>query len=140
MKNLQTLGKFWLPAIVWAVVIFLFSNFSTTSVAPVTWQDFLVKKTIHLIEYAVFFTLWFRAFKNTFDYPLQKVAIWVFILTVLYAASDEIHQTFVDGREGTMRDVIIDSAGALSAWILIWRYLPKAPGKLKSWAKDWQLI
>lgn len=137
---MKKLTKFWLPAVIWAVIIFLFSNFPTARVAPVSWQDFLFKKTIHLTEYAIFFTLWFRALKNTANFSLPKTARWVFIWTVLYAVTDEFHQTFIDGREGTVRDVIIDGVGALLAWLLIWRYLPKAPGRLKSWAKSWQLI
>jgi Predicted integral membrane protein len=40
-------------------------------------------------------------------------SLTAFLLTVLYAASDEIHQTFVDGRSGELRDVLIDSSGAL---------------------------
>ena len=38
-----------------------------------------------------------------------------------YAITDELHQTLVDGRVGTWRDVLIDSAGALTAALLIRR-------------------
>lgn len=40
-------------------------------------------------------------------------ALPAWILCVLYAISDEYHQTFVSGRSGEVRDVLIDSAGAL---------------------------
>jgi VanZ family protein len=36
-----------------------------------------------------------------------------FVLTALYAASDEFHQTFVSGRSGQPLDVLIDSFGAI---------------------------
>lgn len=48
-------------------------------------------------------------------------SIWLAILIcVLYAISDEVHQTFVPGRGGMISDVILDSLGAA---IGIWVYL-----------------
>ena len=38
----------------------------------------------------------------------------------LYAVSDEVHQTFVEGRLGTPRDVAIDLVGILVG-VLAWR-------------------
>ena len=37
------------------------------------------------------------------------------LLAVLYAFSDEWHQTFVPGRKGTLRDVAINAVGAVGA-------------------------
>lgn len=37
----------------------------------------------------------------------------------LYACSDEFHQTFVKGRSGELRDVGIDTAGALCGALLV---------------------
>lgn len=34
-------------------------------------------------------------------------------ICILYAASDEFHQTFVNGRSGELRDIVIDSSGAI---------------------------
>lgn len=42
-----------------------------------------------------------------------------FVLSIIYAASDEIHQYFVPGRSMQFSDVVLDSAGALSAIIFI---------------------
>jgi VanZ family protein len=40
------------------------------------------------------------------------------LLAIVYAASDEIHQTLVPGRNGSILDVLIDGSGALTAlWI-----------------------
>lgn len=36
------------------------------------------------------------------------------MICILYAISDEVHQLFVPGRGGQVRDVIIDSAGAIA--------------------------
>lgn len=48
--------------------------------------------------------------------PGKDSANWkaAFVLTALFAASDEWHQTFVPGRDGNVRDVLIDCAGALT--------------------------
>ena len=35
----------------------------------------------------------------------------VLILSVLYAFSDEFHQSFVPGRDATLKDVLYDTAG-----------------------------
>ena len=43
-----------------------------------------------------------------------------FVLSLLYAISDELHQTFVPGRSGRLTDVGFDSLGALLALGLVW--------------------
>jgi VanZ family protein len=40
------------------------------------------------------------------------------LIATLYACSDEWHQTFVPGREGTVHEVVIDSVGIVGAWAL----------------------
>lgn len=92
------------------------------------------------MEYACLFILFYRALKNTSNLPSPKIALWAFILTFFYAISDEYHQTFIPGRTGTLRDVMIDTGGEILAWIGIWKYLPKAPAKLKSLAKKLEMI
>lgn len=51
--------------------------------------------------------------------------VFVFLFCVLFAVSDEIHQLFVDGRGGQVRDILIDSSGALTGiglYMLIYRF------------------
>ncbi|MFH1171425.1 MAG: VanZ family protein, partial [bacterium] len=43
-------------------------------------------------------------------------------LSILYAASDELHQTFVPGRQGTLWDVVIDGFGIAVVLLLWWRF------------------
>ena len=68
-----------------------------------TW-DTVLRKLAHMAEYGVLWFLWWRAL----DYgsPVPAIAI-----TLLWAASDEFHQSFVDGRHGTPWDVAIDAVG-----------------------------
>ena len=51
------------------------------------------------------------------------------ILSLIYAVTDEIHQTFVPTREGRFRDVIIDLIGIL----IMYTFIKKTLDKLKNW-------
>lgn len=49
-------------------------------------------------------------------------ALVALLLSSLYAISDEYHQTFVPGRNGTLADVLVDGVGmvlALGIWLLV---------------------
>ncbi len=41
------------------------------------------------------------------------------LLSIVYAAADEVHQLFVSGRSGSPVDVMIDTAGALLALVVL---------------------
>ncbi|PIU03764.1 VanZ family protein [Candidatus Shapirobacteria bacterium CG08_land_8_20_14_0_20_39_18] len=122
---------YWLPVIIWVSVIFFLSSNPVASASAIDWQDFLVKKTAHVIEYAILFILLYRATKNV---------LISLLFVVIYAATDEYHQTFVFGRTGKLRDVLIDAGGGVIGWLIIRKLLPKAPLKLKNWAKKLELI
>lgn len=140
MARLKRLVKFWLPLFVWVWLIYFFSSRPTVVVSEIYWPDFFFKKTIHLIEYGLLFVLFYRALKGTLKRDLFHLAFFAFLLSVLYAISDEYHQTFILGRTGTLRDIIIDSIGAGLVWILIWKWLPRAPKKLRNWAKKLEVV
>jgi VanZ family protein len=67
-----------------------------------------------MIEYAILCALFWQALG--FRRPG-----WAWSLTVLYAASDEFHQTFVPGRHGWYGDLVVDATGALLAALALWR-------------------
>jgi VanZ family protein len=113
----------WLPVIFWCGLIFYLSSFHKIQASPVGWQDFIIRKTAHFSEYAILFLHFYRAFKNTTKFYFKKI-IWLsFCLTVLYALSDELHQTFVSGRSGRFFDIGIDTLGALFGLIIVKNYL-----------------
>ena len=89
--------------LVWAGVIFAFSSIPSLSTHLGTW-DYVLRKLAHMTEYAVLALLLVRATGS---------ALWAFVLTVAYACTDELHQTFVRGRHGSPIDVGIDAIGAL---------------------------
>lgn len=124
----------WGPVLVWTSLIFLLSTRQSITVSDDYVWNFVFFKTLHLIEYAVLFLLYVRAFNLTI---VMKPAYFfiAFLFTVLSGVIDELHQMFVPTRQGTIRDVIIDATGALSVWIFLHIMSLKAPKKLKKLVK-----
>lgn len=104
----------WLPPVIWMIFIFLLSAHHKVVIGQVYWQDVVIKKAIHMLEYAVLYFLFFRAVKKNKSKKTDNADyITSLFLTLAYAFLDEIHQTFVPTREGVIRDVGIDSIGIL---------------------------
>jgi VanZ family protein len=93
-----------------ALIFALSAQPSLPEVPRPAW-DLLLKKGAHMGAYAILLLLLWRAFSR------QTQCAWplgtAFLLTVLYAASDEFHQTFVPDRNGWIGDVLVDAVGAL---------------------------
>lgn len=128
---------YWIPSILLSLLIFTLSSRPKISLSDKTIVDFIIFKSLHMIEYALLFLLNYQAISNTTKINKKKVGLLAFLLTIVYAISDEIHQTYVPTREGRLRDVGFDTIGALIALFIIWRLLPKLPGKLIKLAKGW---
>ena len=109
---------YWLPPVAWMSLIFGLSAQPALPQAPDELLDTLLKKGAHVIEYAILTVLLWRAW-NARQRPVASLAL-AFVLAVLYAASDEFHQTFVPGRLGRVQDVLIDSLGAALATLGVW--------------------
>lgn len=88
-----------------------------------TVQSF-VRKTGHVTEFAILAILVSRALRSgAKNAPARwnwRVATLAFVITALYAVSDEIHQAFVPTRQGSPLDVLIDSCGAAAGLALMW--------------------
>ena len=131
----------WLPAVSIAIAIFMFSaqpadesteTSDRTSQALLYFSNQLniieleqgnleylceimsapVRKSAHMLEFAaldlsILFALSF------WDMHGKRLLLTALFMTVLYACSDEFHQLFVPGRAGMIRDVLIDSVGAV---------------------------
>jgi len=111
---------YWLPSLIWMFIVFGFSAQPSLHISAVNWQDFIIRKSAHFIEYLILFYLYYFALRKTTRLSPQKARNLALFTAVIYACTDEIHQLFVAGREGRIRDVIIDSLGASLGW-LIWR-------------------
>jgi VanZ family protein len=81
--------------------------------------DLVGRKVLHATEYAVLCALWWRALRTVTG---ERTALAsAAAIAVAYAVTDEFHQTFIPGRNGSPVDVGIDAAGTLLAAFLIRR-------------------
>jgi len=96
--------------LVWMVGIFWFSSMPNLSSGLK--EDFILRKLAHCFEYAVLTFLFFRVLRRRVESP-WNVFFGAAIFSIGYALTDEIHQTFVFGRSGIIKDVLIDSIGVL---------------------------
>lgn len=78
-----------------------------------------VRKSAHLAEYAVLGLLAFRALRISLAISLARTALLGLGVVLAVAATDEIHQSFVPSRTGTIVDVGIDFAGGALGVLLI---------------------
>lgn len=150
----------WLPAAIIIVLIFLFShkpadnsNESSLTVAnkvltiyeTITDHPYdkvkrlnlleninhIVRKGAHFTEYALL------AFALAFHFCVCKWSKFkIFSLSAvvasIYAMTDEYHQTFIEGRSGQIRDVMIDASGAVTGalcFLLLTTLIMKFSGK-----------
>jgi VanZ family protein len=124
----------WVPPVAWTTVVlsFSFDTFSADNtggvlapllawllpgLAPATLESIhaLIRKSAHVTEYAVLAALWWRAFARG-NPGRPTAAAWLTLaIGVVVAAADEAHQSLVPSRTGSVRDVVIDTAGVLLA-------------------------
>lgn len=73
-----------------------------------------------LAHFSIYFLLAFFIilYLNEFDITLKKKILVTILVCFIYACTDEIHQLFVLGRSGAIRDVFIDTIGAELALII----------------------
>ncbi|MBU1319901.1 MAG: VanZ family protein [candidate division Zixibacteria bacterium] len=123
MEGTKSFYKYVLPAILYAVVIFIVS--SIPSLTPprlgTSWDD----KIYHFIEYAGFGFLIFRAFlswKQTS--PVGRRTLLTLLIGISIGAVDELHQHFIRNRVPEFSDWYADSAGivagTIAALLLVW--------------------
>lgn len=79
--------------------------------------QFVVRKGAHFSVYTALGISLFSAMLLTFKAKL--LWLWAWLTAVLYAISDEVHQFFVPGRSMELRDVLIDSSGALLGILIV---------------------
>lgn len=111
------------------VVGFLYRNYDELPVTRQTeifdtWH-LLIRKCAHMTEYAILAVIfcmlaltfeWFAGTLNRFHW---KAIIITLIFTVVFATTDELHQGFVEGRNPSITDIIIDTVGAFLGLILL---------------------
>jgi VanZ family protein len=152
VSNGRVFLKYWLPVLLWMVIIFSASgdtmSFQHSSrilgpllhwlfpkVSRETLQTFvtIIRKCAHVTEYAALALLFWRAFwkpqKDDSRPWSWRVARNALLCSALYAATDEFHQMFVPTRQGMLTDVLIDITGAALGLLLAWA--------VRRWLKKW---
>lgn len=114
----------YLPPVLWAVLIFVFSSQTTLPGFEESAYDFILKKTAHIGVYLILYLLVLRSVKLTIKNKYDKLIIWLPILIcLLYATSDEFHQSLVPGRYSTIRDIGYDMLGVSIAFLKKYSYI-----------------
>ena len=136
----------WLMVIIWIVIIFILSAMparesssrsklvidkSMNIVTKITNRDIsandikiivnkvnpVFRKAMHVFVYFILSILLLMAL-NTTNISRNKMYIMVILLCVIYAISDEYHQTMVLGRCGRLKDILIDTGGSVIGLLL----------------------
>ncbi len=129
----------WILVIGWMLLIYIFSNqpaevsnennkfviyvfnwlgLDLNSILG-TFSDFIVRKAAHFIIYFILYILLYRAINTEKNSDIKGFIVPILIV-FLYACSDEIHQAFVPGRGPAFRDVLVDTAGGLTAFLVVY--------------------
>ena len=113
----------WGPVLVVMLLIFLASDTPGSSIPTFGIIDYVVKKGGHMTGYALLSMACLHGLTGKNRPNRTRVAAAVAI-AVLYAITDEFHQTLTPGRTASITDVGIDAIGAILgvfAWIGIRR-------------------
>lgn len=79
----------------------------------------IVRKTAHFSIYAMLGILTTSFMLTIENKKIGKIMIIALLFCFLYAITDEFHQTFIIGRSGEFRDVLIDTTGACIGSFLV---------------------
>lgn len=79
----------------------------------------LVRKTAHFTIYTLL-GLFLMLVLNTININLKERILISWMIGIIYAIGDEIHQYFIPGRTPMMTDVIIDSIGVLCGILIVY--------------------
>ena len=141
-RDRNNLLKAWIAAILWLIVIAIESSAMLSArntsriLYPILhflfgldWEHFhhwhfYIRKTGHVVGYAILSILLFRAWRATLPaVPNVKWTLrWatIALLGAAFVASlDEWHQSFLPSRTGRWQDVVLDTSAALAAQALI---------------------
>lgn len=80
--------------------------------------SFIVRKCAHFLEYLILGISMIISVRDLSSWNRWKSGTMALLICAVYAATDELHQMFVQGRSCEVRDILIDSLGALTGILL----------------------
>jgi VanZ family protein len=79
-----------------------------------------IRKSGHIIEYFILGLLLLRAFRmGSKELKMRRRTFFSIIVVILYAATDEFHQSLVSGRTASLFDICLDTLGGILAQTVI---------------------
>lgn len=122
----------WIPALAWAAVIFQLSSMPS----PPT-LDRVSDKQAHAFAYAILALACIVGLTGASIHRVtRRVLVTAVVMSVIYGASDELHQLFVEGRSAEVADLVADALGALLAAVLVWAWailVARRPSVVRRW-------
>ena len=128
---MREIARAWLPVVLWMTLMFIgstdlmsaghtsrfltpFLRWLDPAISPeaIAQAQFFVRKAAHVTEYAILSGLLFRALRDPLGGFWRRAAFALFP-AILFAATDEWHQSFVATRTASLGDVCLDSLGAV---------------------------
>ena len=79
----------------------------------------IVRKTAHFVIYFCLGGSLMILFQDFHSLTIRDI-LYTVLIVFLYACTDEIHQTFIEGRTGSFIDVLIDTSGGLVSSLLFY--------------------
>ncbi|MDE0470254.1 MAG: VanZ family protein [Candidatus Poribacteria bacterium] len=119
--------KYWAPPLLYMALIFGISSLEQPPLPMPEFEWLTIDKLYHFIEYAILGGLLTRAFVKASPSIISSRFTWhaAVVLSILYGASDEWHQTFVPGRFATLADWVADVLGSIAGVLVVYLYYKK---------------
>jgi len=103
----------WTPTILWATLIFFLSSIPSLKASDNPFIQNLINTLGHLTEYLVLYLLINRSLrKDNYTGNICKASAFA---SFWYAVLDELHQSFIPGRQMDAKDVLFDTLGIVVA-------------------------
>ena len=121
------LMKYWVPPLLYMALIFGVSSLEQPQLPMPKFEWLTIDKLYHFIEYTILGGLLTRALVKAKPPVVPSKYIWLVaaVLSMLYGASDEWHQTFVPGRCATLADWVADALGSIAGVLTVYLYYKK---------------
>ena len=116
--------KYWAPPLLYMALIFAISSLEQPPFPMPEFEWLTIDKLYHFIEYAILGGLlaWALAKAKPSVVPSKLIWLVATVLSILYGASDEWHQTFVPGRFATLADWAADVLGSIVGVLSVYLY------------------
>lgn len=115
--------RHWLPALLWATIIFYFSaQERAPQVSKNEGTQLAIQKIGHATEYAILAFLVHRALRRSHQFTPRNAALIAALIAGTYGITDEFHQYFVPGRYCMVSDMAIDATGGVLAMTALYAY------------------